>query len=491
MKRKAFVDDFYIKQIINMKKEDYVVGMRRRDTFGYRLETELQELGDIHGSTALKFGMYYGKSGEGTEQRYRIVESKFGQDPDEALEEIKREIVSLIIAGSNLDYNRIKESKLAPIFRGKILSIYFPQDFLSIFAREHLEFFLGKLGIDFTNKDDEFDKQLKLIDWKKNHSVTLEWSMFTFNRFLYETFGNPSHLSSFKNEQKERDENYPREYVVKLGITIKQWKELIKDKKVFSEKDIELMKRFYLSENHAATCYDLGMEDNLSPSSYIFPVVHLAKKISKALQMKPLTREDGKEVWWRVPFWGRYREDGRFEWKLRPELAEALARVYTELDRIEIAKVEDDKLINDLRKWVIEKDEKNSTYSNTPRKRKDPIFLNGQKVYPRDRKVSLNALAHADYQCEIDAEHPSFIRKKSDVNYTEPHHLIPMAYTEQFKVSLDVEENIVSLCSNCHNQLHYGKSSEDLIRKLYSLRKEMLIKVGLDISLKRLLSMYS
>ena len=57
------------------------------------METKLKELGDIHGSTSVKFGMYYGKSGEDLEEKYRIVKLKFGEDPDEALEKIKEQIV--------------------------------------------------------------------------------------------------------------------------------------------------------------------------------------------------------------------------------------------------------------------------------------------------------------------------------------------------------------------------------------------------------------
>lgn len=84
-------------------------------------------------------------------------------------------------------------------------------------------------------------------------------------------------------------------------------------------------------------------------------------------------------------------------------------------------------------------------------------------------------MAHANYECEIDVSHPTFIRKKSDKKYTEPHHLIPMAFSDEFDVSLDVEENIVSLCSNCHNQIHYGKDADVLLRKLYEERKDELL----------------
>ena len=65
-----------------------------------------------------------------------------------------------------------------------------------------------------------------------------------------------------------------------------------------------------------------------------------------------------------------------------------------------------------------------------------------------------------------------------------------MAYQDEFSVSLDIEENIISLCSNCHNEIHYGKSAHQLIEKLYYERKEHLKRKGIDISLDQLLSFY-
>ena len=58
--------------------------------------------------------------------------------------------------------------------------------------------------------------------------------------------------------------------------------------------------------------------------------------------------------------------------------------------------------------------------------------------------------------------------------YMEPHHLVPMAYQEQFEHKLDRVNNIVSLCSNCHNEIHYGMYCNDLLEKLYIKRKEEL-----------------
>lgn len=129
-------------------------------------------------------------------------------------------------------------------------------------------------------------------------------------------------------------------------------------------------------------------------------------------------------------------------------------------------------------------------YHSIPKKKAKPVIISGYETYPRDRKVSLNALSCADYLCEVDASHPTFIRKNCGVRYTEPHHLIPMSFSYMFEHSLDVEENIVSLCSNCHNQIHYGRDACVLVKELYMQRKDLLAKVGLKITLDKLLTMY-
>ncbi|WP_422485418.1 HNH endonuclease [Gudongella sp. DL1XJH-153] len=129
-------------------------------------------------------------------------------------------------------------------------------------------------------------------------------------------------------------------------------------------------------------------------------------------------------------------------------------------------------------------------YNPEPKKRAKPKTDSGRIHYPRDNKTSLNALARAKHKCEVDENHPSFFRKKTNLKYTEPHHLIPMSYQDLFKNSLDVEANIIALCSNCHNQIHYGVGSEELIEIIYKNRKEEIELAGISISLEDLLNLY-
>jgi len=152
---------------------------------------------------------------------------------------------------------------------------------------------------------------------------------------------------------------------------------------------------------------------------------------------------------------------------------------------------------NQLSKIVGENNEEDNisnNYSGKPQSKKDTVKDSKDvERYPRDTKISSNALMLAKYRCGNYADHISFIRKSNSKNYTEPHHLIPVSAHKDFKYSLDVEENICSLCSTCHNCIHYGIDSEKekMILKLYNKRKEMLKNVGLEISFSKLKSYYN
>ena len=151
---------------------------------------------------------------------------------------------------------------------------------------------------------------------------------------------------------------------------------------------------------------------------------------------------------------------------------------------------EEEELLEALGNHSVWTGKKEFQYERKPRAKKPPVYKDGKKIYLRNGKVAVNALTHANFKCEVDEHHPTFIRKYSTIPYTEPHHLVPMKYSDQFDVSLDVEENIVSLCSNCHNQLHYGRDSKEIIKKLYRERKELLKEAGIELSEEELLEMY-
>lgn len=347
--RNIFINKFSVDKIVTLPLDDYVVGKQNENSFCNFLENRLKDLGDIHGSTAIKFGIYFGRQGKDNIKKYRFAQ-KYGNNLEDCFANIKLEIITLIKNGTNKDLQGIKKCKLAPIFRGKILATYFPEEYMNIFSEEHLDYFLTKLNIGNLISLNILEKQRELLLIKNSNEITKNWTNYKFSCFLYTMFGKP-----------------------------------IKD-----QEDIENFE-------------DLSLKEKLN---------------------------------------------------------------------------------NDTLNYYFEK----PIYEGAKEKT-EPIISNGGVVYPRDKKNSIKALVKANFQCEIDNAHPSFIRKNGK-NYTEPHHLIPMKYQKEFEKSLDVPENIVSLCSNCHNQIHYGKDQDSLIELLYEQRNSVLKKAQIDVTLKELLRMY-
>ena len=147
-------------------------------------------------------------------------------------------------------------------------------------------------------------------------------------------------------------------------------------------------------------------------------------------------------------------------------------------DMLEANEEADEELI--LSVWDEDNNDK-ELYNPIPEQKAPKVEHKGKLVPARNKRRAKNALIRADYKCEFDPEHLTFKRKKINVPYTEPHHLIPLQYDDLFEYSLDVEANIVSLCSNCHNQIHYGAEIEHIIRRLWDKKKDDIEKAGIGV----------
>lgn len=110
----------------------------------------------------------------------------------------------------------------------------------------------------------------------------------------------------------------------------------------------------------------------------------------------------------------------------------------------------------------------------------------------RSQINKLQAIYYAGFLCEISPSHQWFSSKITNQNYVEGHHLIPLAYQEEFEYSLDIPANIVSLCPLCHKKIHHAEFEEKrpLIETIFKERVQRLEKCNLDISLNRLLELY-
>lgn len=144
---------------------------------------------------------------------------------------------------------------------------------------------------------------------------------------------------------------------------------------------------------------------------------------------------------------------------------------------------------------IVEYD-KTDISKDLPQEKKKPLISKrGRKIIPRDKKSSNDAILIADFKCEVNEKHKSFISKKSGKQYVEAHHLIPLSYynDENFKYDIDVSSNIVCLCPNCHKCIHLGTDDEklDILSKVVSEKRiQRMSDAGIFVDMEDLKSMY-
>lgn len=139
----------------------------------------------------------------------------------------------------------------------------------------------------------------------------------------------------------------------------------------------------------------------------------------------------------------------------------------------------------------------------------DNLAIDAHKVIPLavtrgsvGRKFKINpligkiAIKKANYSCEYNSKHETFISRRTGRNFVEGHHLIPVSFQidiwNEYKVNADCTENIISLCPNCHRAIHYGtnETKNMMIDKLFNLRSETFVKLGLNIDINEIKKMY-
>ena len=104
--------------------------------------------------------------------------------------------------------------------------------------------------------------------------------------------------------------------------------------------------------------------------------------------------------------------------------------------------------------------------------------------WKRNGIIKKQSIEMANYTCEVDSVHDTFIAESTQQRYMEGHHAIPMKNQGSFSVSLDVYANIVCLCPVCHRLLHYGLRSdkESVLNRIYAERADRLKQSGIILS---------
>lgn len=118
---------------------------------------------------------------------------------------------------------------------------------------------------------------------------------------------------------------------------------------------------------------------------------------------------------------------------------------------------------------------------------------NSQMQWHRDPDITYTALDNASFTCEFDDLHKTSISAAHRMPIMEGHHLVPMGIQSIIPVRLDVPENVICLCPNCHAAIHQAIKEEKfkIIKSFFLSRQEALKLRGINVSLTELLGFYN
>lgn len=182
--RGQFLHDFPLKRLNDLTLDDYVIG-KGTASFCAHVEAKTREWAVIQGSTAIKFGIYYGKTKSDPTMTYRFSK-KFGDSRKEAFKLVKEALLTLVKSGKAKDFEAIDNNSLSQLFKAKILSLYFPETYLNVCSAEHLESIASELGISKKEFSSEYQHLIYLK--KLENPITKIWSNPKYMVYLYKKF---------------------------------------------------------------------------------------------------------------------------------------------------------------------------------------------------------------------------------------------------------------------------------------------------------------
>jgi len=124
--------------------------------------------------------------------------------------------------------------------------------------------------------------------------------------------------------------------------------------------------------------------------------------------------------------------------------------------------------------------------------RAGPKKIGNSEKYLSNPHRSKNALWNANFKCEINSDHITFINKKTQKQYMEAHHLIQMNKQWAFEFDIDVPENILCLCPTCHRKIHLAEDDQkrEILQQAFNIKKDALPKRGISIDFGALCAFY-
>ncbi len=222
-----------------------------------------------------------------------------------------------------------------------------------------------------------------------------------------------------------------------LRINAEVWAELLKNKEVTTEADLNVLNTVYESKNHEIRASEIALRLNMPHHGPInLQIGRFSKRVIAETRVQPPLRKDGTPRWWHVPFLG-YERGVRCPWIMRPELATAFEMVFDGVDSELVycgeTTVEDNLALSE------------GTVNQVLVSR-----------YERNRRARSMSIAHNGSQCVVcgfDFERVYGPLGKDKIHV---HHLVPLSEIHE-AYDVDPIRDLCPVCPNCHLIIHSKK----------------------------------
>lgn len=113
-------------------------------------------------------------------------------------------------------------------------------------------------------------------------------------------------------------------YDCNANVTVDEWKQMLLDTSIATDKVIRILQLYYNEPNHASTSENLKLKYGGTRQSYFVPFTGFCDAVQKKLDRFKVIGTDGKNSYYVIAVTGRYVANRHFEYTLRPELVQAM-----------------------------------------------------------------------------------------------------------------------------------------------------------------------
>ena len=242
-------------------------------------------------------------------------------------------------------------------------------------------------------------------------------------------------------------------------VTVPEVKEYVDGLKAIQPKmraeHYRILQAHYQMPGHTANAKELAEAAAISDGYYRVNLLYggLGHMFCDATGFVPDLRPDDSARWWAVWSVGHSTKDHGFLWQMRSQVVEALETlrwVKALISEETYRKKEQEETVKSLASTETERQTRLAVAPSHP-----AALQVLRTEFQRNPDVVASVLFRAQGRCELCETSAPFLRVSDGSAYLEIHHIVSLS-----KGGEDTLRNAVSLCPNCHREVHYGKERD-------------------------------